>query len=118
MKTFKTITTTILLALSSAGLQAQQDPMYTHYMYNTLTVNPAYAGSREALSVTALHRSQWVNFDGAPLTQTVTAHSPLRNEHIGLGLSVTNDKIGPTNNSSFFGSFAYIVKLNDVSKLS
>jgi len=118
MKTFKKILTGLTLALSSFGLNAQQDPMYTHYMYNTLSVNPAYAGSREALSVTALHRSQWVAFDGAPLTQTVTAHSPLRNEHIGLGLSITNDKIGPTNNTSFAADFAYIIKLNDRSKLS
>lgn len=118
MKTFKQILTGLTFALSSLGLNAQQDPMYTHYMYNTLTINPAYAGSREALSITALHRSQWVDFDGAPLTQTLTAHSPLRNEHIGLGLSITNDKIGPTNTTSLSGSFAYILKLNDRSKLS
>lgn len=118
MKTVKKILAGLTLALTSFGLNAQQDPMYTHYMYNTLTINPAYAGTRDALSVTALHRSQWVAFDGAPLTQTVTAHSPLRNEHIGLGLSITNDKIGPTNNTSFFADFAYHVKLNERSKLS
>lgn len=118
MKTLKKILTGLTLALSGFSLNAQQDPMYTHYMYNTLTINPAYAGSRDALSITALHRSQWVDFDGAPLTQTVTAHSPLRNEHIGLGLSITNDKIGPTNNTSFFADFAYIIKLNERSKLS
>src|SRR5688572_30014773 len=108
----------LIVVLGSFSVNAQQDPMYTHYMYNTLMVNPAYAGSRDALSVTALHRSQWVNFNGSPITQTVTAHGPLSNEHVGLGIAVMNDKIGPTNNTGVFGQFAYILKLNDRSKLS
>lgn len=99
-------------------MKAQQDPMYTHYMYNTLVINPAYAGSRDALTVTGLHRSQWVNFKGAPMVQTLSLHSPLRNEHVGIGLSVTNDKIGPTNNTSAVIDFAYIMKLNKKSKLA
>ena len=118
MKTLNKIMPALLLALGSFSLHAQQDPMYTHYMYNTLTVNPAYAGSRDALTVTALHRSQWVDFNGAPITQTVTAHAPLQNEHIGLGISVMNDRIGSTNNTSVFAQFAYIMKLNDRSKLA
>lgn len=92
--------------------------MYTHYMYNTLVINPAYAGSRDALTVTGLHRSQWVNYKGAPMVQTLSLHSPLRNEHVGIGLSVTNDKIGPTNNTSAVIDFAYIMKLNKKSKLA
>ncbi len=92
--------------------------MFTHYMNNTLIVNPAYAGSREALTVTALHRSQWVDFKGAPITQTLTIHAPLKNEHIGIGLSVLNDKIGPTNNTSISGDFAYIMQLTTKSKLA
>jgi type IX secretion system PorP/SprF family membrane protein len=99
-------------------MQAQQAPMYTHYMYNTLSINPAYAGSRDALTITGLHRSQWVDFKGAPVTQTLTLHSPIRNEHIGLGLSVSNDKIGPTNNTAIFGDFAYMMKLTKKSKLA
>ena len=118
MKTLKKITTGLILALSSFGLHAQQDPMYTHYMYNTLMVNPGYAGSRDALSDTALHRSQWIDFNGAPITQTVTAHAPLRNEHIGVGLSMMNDKIGPTNNTSVFADFAYILNVTKKSKLA
>ena len=74
-------------------LNAQQDPMYTHYMYNTLMINPAYAGSREALTATLLHRSQWVDFKGAPLVQSLTMHMPLKNKHLGVGLSVLNDKL-------------------------
>lgn len=118
MKTI--IKTTIALALSIGGSAsyAQQAPMFTHYMYNTLSVNPAYAGSREALTVTALHRSQWVDFTGAPTTQTLTMHSPIINEHIGVGLAVVNDKIGPTNNTGIVASFAYRMKLTQKSKLA
>ena len=93
MKTFKIIITPLILLISCGSIKAQQDPMYTHYMYNSLVINPGYAGSRDALTVTALHRSQWVNYKGAPVVQTLTMHSPLKNEHIGLGLSVSNDKI-------------------------
>ena len=108
----------MLLAFGSLILNAQQAPIYTHYMNNTLSVNPAYAGSRDALTVTGLHRSQWVGFKGAPVSQTLTMHTPLRNEHIGLGLTVLNDKIGPSNNTSVFADYAYIIKLTENSKLS
>lgn len=108
----------LIFIMSFGSMKAQQDPMYTHYMYNTLVINPAYAGSRDALTVTGLHRSQWVNFKGAPMVQTLSLHSPLRNEHIGIGLSVTNDKIGPTNNTTAVIDFAYIMKLNKKSKLA
>lgn len=118
MKTHKKIAFGLVLTLGSLTVNAQQAPMYTHYMNNTLSVNPGYAGSRDALTVTALHRSQWVDFKGAPLTQTLTMHSPLRNPHIGLGLSVLNDKIGPVNNTSVFADFAYIMNLNPKSKLA
>jgi len=118
MKTHKIILSVLALTFGSYTIMAQQIPMYTHYMNNTLMVNPAYAGSRDALTVTALHRSQWVDFKGAPMTQTLTLHSPLKNEHIGLGLSVMNDKIGPTNNTSVLADFAYILQLTEKSKLS
>ncbi|CAN5422662.1 type IX secretion system membrane protein PorP/SprF [soil metagenome] len=118
MKTINKTLSVFALALTGLAANAQQAPMYTHYMYNTLSVNPAYAGSRDALTITALHRSQWVDFKGAPLTQTLTLHGPLRNEHLGIGLSVTNDKIGPVNNSGAFVDFAYIMKLTQKSKLS
>lgn len=118
MKTIKKIVIVLVAALGSVTVHAQQDPMYTHYMYNTLSVNPGYAGSRDALTVTALDRMQWVGFKGAPMTQTLTIHGPLRNKHIGLGFSVLNDKIGPSNNTSLFGDFAYIMKLTEKSKLA
>ncbi|MBC7411781.1 MAG: type IX secretion system membrane protein PorP/SprF [Bacteroidia bacterium] len=108
----------LIFILSCGVAKAQQDPMYTHYMYNTLVINPAYAGSRDALTVTALHRSQWVSYKGAPMVQTLNMHTPLRNEHLGIGLSVSNDKIGVSNTTSAVVDFAYILKLNEKSKLA
>lgn len=118
MKTLIKITAALVISFGSATLTAQQNPMFTHYMYNTLLVNPAYAGSREALTVTGLHRSQWIDFKGAPRTQTLTMHTPIGNEHIGVGLSMMNDRLGPTNNTSVNAQFAYRMKLNQKSKLS
>jgi type IX secretion system PorP/SprF family membrane protein len=118
MKTLKEKIAVLALALGSLTAAAQQAPMYTHYMYNTLEVNPAYAGSRDALTVTALNRAQWVDFKGAPLTQTITMHAPIADEHIGLGLSLMNDKLGATNNSSVAADFAFIMKMSEKSKLA
>ncbi|MFA6261524.1 MAG: type IX secretion system membrane protein PorP/SprF [Bacteroidia bacterium] len=118
MKAIYKITLIGLTAFGSLTVEAQQVPMYTHYMYNTLVVNPAYAGSREALTVTALSRSQWVNFEGAPLTQTLTIHTPLRNQHIGLGLALMQDKIGPVKTTSITADFAYIMQLTRKARLA
>ncbi|MGB5315772.1 MAG: type IX secretion system membrane protein PorP/SprF [Robiginitalea sp.] len=92
----KTIRNTVLLmlALWGAASQAQQDSQYTQYMYNTLSVNPAYAGSRGQLSMAALYRSQWAGLDGAPETFTLNFHSPIRDSRIGYGISVIHDNIG------------------------
>jgi len=76
------------------GLFAQQDAQYTQYMFNTLSVNPAYAGSRGQLSFAGLYRSQWVGLNGAPETFTMNLHSPIRNSRLGYGISVVNDNIG------------------------
>lgn len=73
---------------------AQQDAQYTQYMYNTMSVNPAYAGSRGQLSLAALYRSQWVGLEGAPKTFTLNLHSPIRDSRVGYGISVVNDNIG------------------------
>lgn len=77
-----------------SGLYGQQDAQYTQYMFNTMSVNPAYAGSRGQLSIAALYRSQWVGLDGAPETQTLNLHSPIRNSPVGYGISIVNDNIG------------------------
>lgn len=98
------------MIFASLGVFAQQDAMFTHYMDNTLAINPAYAGSRDALTVTGLHRSQWIGFEGAPITQTLTLHSPVFTKNTGLGFSVLNDKIGPLNQTSFNIDFSYRIK--------
>ena len=97
---------------------SQQDPMYTQYMYNTLSVNPAYAGSRGALSIAGLYRTQWVGIDGAPETQTLTVHSPMYNENMGLGLSVINDKVGPIHQTMLFADYAYSIQTAPNAKLA
>jgi len=98
---------------------AQQDAQFTQYMYNTISVNPAYAGSRDAISILGLHRSQWVGLDGAPKTQTLNIHSPIgESEKVGLGLSIINDKIGPTNETQFDIDFSYTINTSELGKLS
>lgn len=99
----------ILLAVLPAGnaLLAQQDPMFTKYMFNSLVYNPAYAGSNEHMSVALLHRSQWFEIEGAPTTQTLTLHTPLQNDRVGLGVSLMNDRIGPTNTVGLQVAYAY-----------
>ncbi len=99
----------LLLLISVFGLKSwsQQDPMFTQYMFNTLSINPAYAGSADRLSAVALHRSQWVNFKGAPTTQTLTIHSPLKNENISVGGSVVNDAHGPVKQTGFYLDASY-----------
>jgi len=114
----KKIIITAVILVSALFAKAQQDAMFTHYMFNTLSVNPAYAGSRGAMTFNALHRSQWVGFEGAPVTQTFTMHTPMFNQNLGLGLSVLNDKIGPTNTTSFNLDLAYHLRLGAKARLS
>jgi len=105
----------MLLILS---IHSQQDPMYTQYMYNTLSVNPGYAGSRDALSITGLLREQWVGIDGAPSTQTLTIHSPVYSDNMGLGLSVINDEVGPIHQTMLFADYSYSIQATENSTLA
>ena len=86
---------------------AQQDPLFTQYMFNKLLVNPAYAGSKEVLTVDVLDRTQWVNIDGAPKTLTISAHTALKNKKVGLGVYVYRDVLGATSTQSLMGTYAY-----------
>ncbi len=97
---------------------AQQDSQYTQYMYNTIAINPAYAGSRGALSVFGLYRTQWVGLDGAPETSTFSVNTPLNNSNLGLGVSLVNDKIGPTNENTLSADLSYTVPTSETYKLS
>jgi len=105
--------------LFSLKSNAQQDPQYTQYMYNPQTINPAYAGSRDATTFGLLLRTQWVNFDGAPTTGTFTANTPLGAlENMGLGFSVVSETIGPAVNSNVNVDYAYHINTSDVNKLA
>jgi type IX secretion system PorP/SprF family membrane protein len=111
----------LLISVLFVGLwttQAQQLPQFTQYMYNTISINPAYAGNRDAFSLTALNRNQWAGISGAPRTQTLSIHSPLRNEKIGLGLSVINDKTGYENYTYLYGDFSYTINVSQDITLS
>jgi len=96
---------------------AQQDAMFTKYMFNTLSYNPAYAGSRGYLSMGALHRTQWWGIQGAPHSQSVWAHTPLKG-NIGVGINLISDFIGPTNSITANLDYAYMIPLGGEHKLS
>lgn len=117
MKLSKFLSIAILL-LSVSTAFSQQLPQFTQYMFNTISINPAYAGSRETFSAVGLHRSQWVGLEGGPETQTLSIHTPLRNEKIGLGLSFINDKLGYENFSYIYGDFSYTIQTGVESKLA
>jgi type IX secretion system PorP/SprF family membrane protein len=97
---------------------AQQDAQYTQYMYNTTNVNPAYAGSRGVMSIFALHRTQWVGLDGAPVTNAFSINTPLNNSSLGLGVSVVNDRIGPTVENAISADLSYTLQTSETLKLS
>ncbi|MBS1638013.1 MAG: type IX secretion system membrane protein PorP/SprF [Bacteroidetes bacterium] len=97
---------------------AQQDPQYSQYQFNQMVINPAYAGSRDALSAVVDVRQQWSGFDGAPRTQAFSLHGPLKKKRIGLGLSGYSDQIGPKKIVAVYGSFAYILPITNKLKLS
>jgi type IX secretion system PorP/SprF family membrane protein len=98
---------TALLILLASSVFAQQDPLFSQYMFNKLAVNPGYAGSREMLTLDALYRNQWVNIDGAPKTISASLHAPLNNPHLAVGMSFLNDNIGPMIYTNALATFAY-----------
>ncbi len=107
-----------IVTLVAASSYAQQDSQFTNYMYNTININPAYAGSRGVLSIFGLHRNQWVGLDGAPVTNTFSLNTPIRNSNIGIGFSIVNDRIGPSDENSISADVSYSVKTSEKYKLS
>jgi type IX secretion system PorP/SprF family membrane protein len=97
---------------------AQQDAQYTQYMYNTINVNPAYAGSRGVMSIFGLHRTQWVGLEGAPVTNAVSFNTPINNSKLGVGLSLVNDRIGPTTENQISADLSYTIQTSETYKLS
>jgi len=113
------IITALLALVSFTSAHAQQDPQYTNYMYNTININPAYAGSRGALSIFGLHRSQWVGLEGAPTTNTFSVNTPIADSKVGLGVSFVNDALGVMDENTLSVDFSYTLDLNNRgSKLS
>ncbi|WP_300564973.1 type IX secretion system membrane protein PorP/SprF [Flavobacterium sp.] len=113
-------TTYFLLGLffTSSIIKAQQNPEYTQYMYNTITVNPGYTGSTGSLEANLLLRKQWVELEGAPQTGTFGIHAPLRNQKIGLGLNIIADQLGPSSEQFVTGNFSYTIEASYQTKLA
>jgi type IX secretion system PorP/SprF family membrane protein len=108
MKTTTRIFLAIAISLAFASMSlAQQYPVFTQYYFNELVLNPAYAGANVQLSATAMYRNQWVNFEGAPKTYSVSAHTAMKRNKIGIGLLVNHDEIGSYKNEHIFASYSY-----------
>lgn len=107
----KKIIALIITLTAAVASFAQQQPIFSQYMYNTLAFNPAYAGSRGALSAIALYRTQWVGMEGQPRTANLAVHSPFFEDRFALGLNVMTDQIGPYSTNSFTGSYAYKINM-------
>jgi type IX secretion system PorP/SprF family membrane protein len=108
----------LVIMLFTIVSSAQQDPQYTQNMYNTIVVNPAYAGSRQAMSIFALHRNQWVGVEGAPVTNSLSINTPISESKVGLGLSVINDQIGPSVENNIAVDFSYTIPTSQSYKMS
>lgn len=114
----KHLCTLIFLVQILINANAQQDPQYTQYMYNTMSVNPAYAGSSGHTIINALARTQWVGVEGAPDTQTLSFDTPLGFSGVGLGINLTNDRIGPANEIFLDINASYTVRTSDEGNLA
>lgn len=102
----------ITLMISTAfALKSQDYAYYTQYMFNGLSINPAYAGSNDLINITADIRNQWLGMKGAPTTQTLSAHSPVLNDQFGLGVIFINDKVGVTNQQELSVNYSYKINL-------
>ncbi len=109
----------ILFLLGIVGsVSAQQDPMFTQYMHNPVSINPAYAGSRGTLNAVLMHRQQWIGIDGAPKTLTFSINSPFIKYNIGIGFSLIYDQIGPVKQTGLYADYAYHLKVTEKVKFA
>ena len=108
----------LILGIGSSQVRAQQDKMFSQYMFNMMALNPAYAGSRDVLSMSALYRNQWTGVQGAPQTATFTADMPLNQERVGIGLQLYGDKAGVMQEAGAFASYAFRIKVGAKSTLA
>ncbi|WP_426484745.1 PorP/SprF family type IX secretion system membrane protein [Flavobacterium sp. 2] len=98
----------IILLAGVFSASAQQESQYSQYMYNTMTFNPGYTGSREIPTAMALYRTQWVGLEGAPKTMNFSIQSPI-SERSGLGINVVSDQIGPVKNTGAMLNYSYTI---------
>ena len=106
------------LLISSITLYGQQDPQFTQYMFNTMSVNPAYVGSKGHGVINLLGRAQWVGVDGAPQTQTLSYDTPIGYSGVGLGVNLVNDVIGPSRETYLDANVSYTVRTTDEGNLA
>ncbi len=117
MRNILKLTLYTVLALFGTQIYAQQEPQYTQYMYNMNVINPAYAGSKESLSIGLLYRNQWEGFEGAPKTFTFSAHSPVGNG-LGIGISAISDEAGPMKKTYAYADVSYTLDFDNAGKLA
>lgn len=103
----KRIIKIVFLILIPLSLSGQLTPVTNQYVLNPLTINPAFAGNRGALSLAAYYRKQWVGIQGAPETMTFTADAPVLDNKVGLGLIVINDKVGVSKDTYIISNYSY-----------
>ena len=108
----------LVLVVTSLNGKAQQGPQFTQFMYNNLVINPAYAGTEGAFSLTMISRNQWSGVDKAPTTQSFSAHTLVKEKNIGLGVTILRDEIGVHRNLTALTSFAYHIKIKEQTFLS
>ncbi|MEE9374057.1 MAG: type IX secretion system membrane protein PorP/SprF [Saprospiraceae bacterium] len=107
-----------LCLIMSVMCIAQQEQLYTQFMYNKLGLNPAFAGNHENVAVSAIIRNQWVGFEGAPITQSASLNVPLANQKIGLGLNLTRNTIGISEKQTIDLIYSYRMNIADAGTLS
>ena len=104
--------TVVFLALTLNGF-GQFDAGTSLYLLNPMLINPAYAGSREALSLSTFYNKKWAGLDGSPTSVTLTADVPLSDQKLGLGLILVNDNIGVTKENQFVTNYAYRIFIKE-----
>lgn len=107
-----------MLILTAGSLRGQQESMYTNFLFNKLSINPAYAGSHGALSLTGLSRLQWVGVEGAPATYSIIGHTPIISKNIGLGFSLISDHIGPINKNNLQTDYSFTIQTSQTTRLA
>lgn len=113
-------TTILMMGIALITLQsyAQENPLFSQYMFNGLVINPAYTGSHESMTATAAYRAQWTGLDGSPQTQVASFHSPLKLSRSAAGGLFVHDQVGVTNQYTVYGTYAYRIPVSEKAKIA